>query len=68
MQKFVNKKIFQELHETINRILKGKVSKELKLKCYNVMAVPTLLYGSETWTKKNTNSSKNEIVNNCRRI
>ena len=42
---------FQHLCGTINRFLKGKTRPETQLKFYKVMAVPTLLYGSEIWTR-----------------
>jgi hypothetical protein len=32
------------------RTLKNKTRKETNPKFYNIMAVPVLLYGSETWT------------------
>jgi hypothetical protein len=36
--------------EVIARTLKKETRKERNLKFYKIMAVPVLLYGSETWT------------------
>jgi hypothetical protein len=41
---------FQQLCGTIKRALAGKVRKETLLRFYKIMAIPTLLYGSECWT------------------
>ena len=48
----VQKKLhkFQHLCGTMIRTLKGKTRPETQLKFYKVMAVPSLLYGSEIWT------------------
>lgn len=50
----VKKKLhrFQYMCGTIRRTLKGKVREDTQLKFYKTMAVPTLLYGSETWVDK----------------
>jgi hypothetical protein len=40
-------KKLQNISGTIRRILKGKTRKDTQIKFYQVMAVPTLLYGSE---------------------
>jgi len=42
----------------MNGTLKLQVSGETKLQFYIVKAVPTLLYVSETWVKKNTQTCK----------
>jgi hypothetical protein len=36
-------------------LTKEKTRKETNLKFYNIMAVPVLLYGSETWTPRKRN-------------
>jgi hypothetical protein len=41
---------FQNICGVIARTLKTKTRKETNLKFYKIMAVPVLLYGSETWT------------------
>jgi hypothetical protein len=46
----VKLKKFQNICGTIRRSLRGKTRKDTQLKFYKVMATPTLLYGSETWT------------------
>ena len=38
---------FQRICGTIRRTLKNKTRKETQIKFYEVMAVPTVLYGSE---------------------
>lgn len=43
---------FQKICGTILRTLKGKTRKDTLLRFYNVMAIPQLLYGSETWVHK----------------
>jgi hypothetical protein len=43
-------KKFQNICGTVRRTLKGKTRKDTQIKFYQVMAVPTLLYGSECWT------------------
>lgn len=47
MDNKVNK--FQCICGTTNRKLRNKVRKETKLKFYKTVAMPTLLYGCETW-------------------
>ena len=49
---------FQMICGTINRSLKDKVRKETKLKLYKTMAVPMLLYGSETWVESKAEKSR----------
>lgn len=48
----INGKIakFNKMNGTIRRTLKRKVRKETIMKFYKVIAIPTCLYGSETWT------------------
>jgi hypothetical protein len=41
---------FQNICGVIARTLKKKTRRETNLKFYKIMAVPVLLYGSETWT------------------
>jgi hypothetical protein len=41
---------FQNVCGVIARTLKKKTRKETNLKFYKIIAVPVLLYGSETWT------------------
>jgi hypothetical protein len=43
---------FQQICGTIKRTLARKVRKETLLRFYKIMAIPTLLYGSECWTKR----------------
>ncbi|KAJ4446628.1 hypothetical protein ANN_13325 [Periplaneta americana] len=50
--------IFQQLCGTINRNLKNKARKETQIKFYKVIAVPSLLFGSETWTMTAADSKK----------
>jgi hypothetical protein len=63
-------KKFQNICGTIGRTLKGKTRKDTQIKLYQVMAVPTLLYGSECWTMRkrhvNTTSSRNAILKICK--
>lgn len=47
IEKKLNK--FQQICGTINRCLRNKTTRETKLKFYKTVAVPTLIYGSETW-------------------
>jgi hypothetical protein len=44
--------LFQRLYGTIRRTLYNKRRKDTQVKLYKIMAVPTLLYGSEAWTMK----------------
>jgi hypothetical protein len=42
---------FLQITGIINQVLKpSKVQKQTTLKIYNTLGLPTLLYGSETWT------------------
>jgi hypothetical protein len=41
---------FQQICGTIKRTLARKVRKETLLRFYKIMAIPTLLYGSDCWT------------------
>ncbi|KAK9877518.1 hypothetical protein WA026_018626 [Henosepilachna vigintioctopunctata] len=41
---------FQRICGTLSRTLRRRTRKETQIKLYKVMATPTLLYGSETWT------------------
>jgi hypothetical protein len=43
---------FQNICGTIRRTLKGKTRKDTQIKFYQVMAVTTLLYGSECWAMR----------------
>jgi len=43
---------YQEMCETTNRTMRIKVKKEINLKFYNVITVPTFLYRSGTWVWK----------------
>jgi hypothetical protein len=45
---------FQNICGIIARALMKKTRKERDLKFYKIMAVPVLLYGSETWTPRKT--------------
>jgi hypothetical protein len=45
-------KKFQNICGAIMGKLKGKPRKDTQIKFYQVMAVPTLLYGSECWTMR----------------
>jgi hypothetical protein len=68
-----NIKKFQNICGTIGRTLKGKTLKDTQIKFCQVMAVSTLLYGSECWTmRKNrhakTTSSRNAILKICKGI
>lgn len=54
-EKDVNKKItkFTQILGIINNTLKAKlVQKSTRIKIYNTLALPSLLYGSEIWTLK----------------
>ena len=43
---------FQSVCGTICQILSRKTKKEIQLKFYKIMAVPVVLFGSETWSPK----------------
>jgi hypothetical protein len=51
---------FQQICGTIKRSLAGKVLKETLLRFYKIMAIPTLLYGSECWTLTKRQKSRLE--------
>ena len=58
---------FNFINGTIRRTLKNKVRKETMLKFYKVMSLPTITYGSETWTinkniKKKIQSSEMSFI------
>jgi hypothetical protein len=44
--------LIQNICELIARTVKKKTRKETNLTFYKIMAVPVLLYGSETWTPR----------------
>lgn len=55
---------FQQMCGTIRRTLSKKTRRETQLKMYKVMAVPVLLYGSESWVltrKKSSNIQASEM-------
>jgi hypothetical protein len=41
---------FQQICGKIKSTIAGKVNKDTLLKFYKLMAIPTILYGSECWT------------------
>jgi hypothetical protein len=49
---------FQNVCGVIARTVKKKTRKETDLKLYKIMAVPVLLYGSETWTLRKRDWSR----------
>ena len=49
---------FNFINGTIRRTLKNKVRKDTMLKFYKVMSIPTITYGSETWTINNKNKKR----------
>lgn len=49
---------FQQVCGTIHRTLRQKTRKETRIKFYKTMAVPLLLYGSETWVINKKISSR----------
>ena len=55
IEKKTNK--FQHICGTINKTLKNKVTKSTKLKLYKTMAVPLILYGSESWIERKRDKS-----------
>lgn len=65
-EKDIEKKVnrFQMICGTIGRTLGRKTRKEIQMKFYKVMAVPTLIYGSESWTI--TKKKKNHVYNQQR--
>jgi hypothetical protein len=50
--------LFQRLCGTIRRILYNKTRKDTQVKLYKIIAVRTLLYGSEAWTMKRADFQK----------
>jgi hypothetical protein len=63
-RKEVNNKInkFKRMCGTISRTLKGKTQLSTQIKCYKVMAVPVLMYGSKNWSLKRSEKRKIETV------
>ena len=61
---------FTHICGTISRTLKNKTRKETQLKFYKTIAVPTLLYGSETWitTKKEESRIQAQEMKFLRRV
>ncbi|KAJ4447044.1 hypothetical protein ANN_09033 [Periplaneta americana] len=59
-EKDIEKKVnrFQMICGTIGRTLGRKARKETQMKFYKVMAVPTLIYGSESWTTTKKEESR----------
>jgi hypothetical protein len=53
---------FQQIWGTIKRTSAGKVRKETSLRFYKIMAIPTLLYGSECWTLTKRQKSRLEAA------
>jgi hypothetical protein len=56
---------FQQVCDTIKRTFARKVRKETLLRFYNIMAIPTLLYGSECWTLTKIQISRLEAAKMC---
>ena len=52
---------FQRICGTVIRTIKYKILKAAQLKLYNMIAVPTLLYGSECWTLRKTDLRQMEL-------
>lgn len=52
---------FQHICGTLSRTLKKRTRKETQLKFYKVMAIPVLLYGSETWTLKSQDLNRIQV-------
>jgi hypothetical protein len=50
MNIIVKLETFQQICGTIRRTLAGNVRKETLLRVYKIMAIPTVLYGSECST------------------
>ena len=48
--------------DTISRTLKGKTQLSTQIKCYKVMAVPVLMYGSENWSLNRSDNRKIEAA------
>jgi hypothetical protein len=50
---------FLQVTGTINNVLKpNQVQKSSRMKIYNTLAIPTLIYGSEIWTLTQQNKSR----------
>lgn len=64
----VNK--FQMICGTINRSLKNKTRRDKKIKLYKTMAVPSIIFGSESWvgTKHNQAKIQSAVVKFLRRV
>jgi hypothetical protein len=43
---------YDKIYVTVRRTLKTKTREDTQLKCYKMFALPTLLYGSESWAIK----------------
>ena len=56
MENKINK--FQAICGTINRTLNNKTRKDTRIKFYKTMAVPVLMYGSESWINTKKGDSK----------
>ena len=67
-KKYITVKIskFLQIRGTINRTLKlSKVQKHTRLKMYNILALPTLLYRCKIWViREQDNVIRNEIYEN----
>jgi hypothetical protein len=53
---------FQNICRVIARTLTNKTRKEPNLKCYKIMAVPVLLYGSERWTPRKRDWNRIQVA------
>ena len=53
---------FQRMCSTISRALQGKTQLSTQIKCYKVMAVPVLIYGSENWSLNRSDKRKIEAA------
>jgi hypothetical protein len=56
---------FQQICSTIKRTLAGKIWKKTLLRFDKIMAIPTLLYGSECWTLTKRQNSRLEAAEMC---
>jgi hypothetical protein len=59
--------IFQQIYVTIIRSLSVNFREETRLKFYNtsIMAIPSVLYGSECWTPTEGEKGRLEAVEIC---
>ena len=60
-EKDINNKLnnFTKITGVINNVFKPKTTlRKTRIKLYNTLALPTLLYGSESWTIKATDASR----------